>query len=348
MSRFIGFDVHSQSTTAVVLGASGRTLKQQVLETRVKVLADFLRSIARPRYLCMEEGNLCAWLYEELESLVDELVVVQPPRHVGTKSDARDAYARANELRLGAYAQRVYKAPRHFRELREAVQAHRIVQRDLQRVKNRIHAMARSRGLRDVATDLYDPNDRRAVLARLPSELGRKTKLWCDELDGLVDRVEEADDWLREAASRVPIVKRIATAPGIAELRAARIVATVVTPHRFRTKRQFWSYCGLGIVTRSSSDWLKGGNGWEKKLVHQTRGLNHNRHPVLKDAFKGAAHTVTKTMKEHLLKDHFVRLTENGTKPNLAQLTIARRIAAAVLAMWKNNEDYDPNKHRRR
>ncbi len=26
-----------------------------------------------------------------------------------------------------------------------------------------------------------------------------------------------------------------------------------MTPHRFRTKRQFWSYCGLGIVTRSSS-----------------------------------------------------------------------------------------------
>jgi hypothetical protein len=31
--------------------------------------------------------------------------------------------------------------------------------------------------------------------------------------------------------------------------------------------------------------------------------------------------------------------------PALARLTLARRIAAAVLAMWKTQEDYDPTKH---
>ena len=35
---------------------------------------------------------------------------------------------------------------------------------------------------------------------------------------------------------------------------------------------------------------------------------------------------------------------ENGTKPNLAEFTIARRIAAIVLAMWKNQEVYRPEK----
>ena len=33
-----------------------------------------------------------------------------------------------------------------------------------------------------------------------------------------------------------------------------------------------------------------------------------------------------------------------GIKPSLARLTIARKIAAAVLAMWKNKEEYDPAK----
>jgi hypothetical protein len=28
----------------------------------------------------------------------------------------------------------------------------------------------------------------------------------------------------------------------------------VGTPHRFRTKQQFWSYCGLGIVMRSGDE----------------------------------------------------------------------------------------------
>ncbi|MFC1611322.1 hypothetical protein ACFL6C_10200 [Myxococcota bacterium] len=35
------------------------------------------------------------------------------------------------------------------------------------------------------------------------------------------------------------------------------------------------------------------------------------------------------------------------TKPHLARLTIARRIAATVLAMWKNQEAYDPKKQDR-
>jgi transposase len=68
------------------------------------------------------------------------------------------------------------------------------------------------------------------------------------------------------------------------------LVPIVVSPHRFRTKRQFWSYCGLGIVMRSSSDWVRDKNGqWQRAQVQQTRGLNltHNHH--LKAIFKGAA-----------------------------------------------------------
>ena len=42
----------------------------------------------------------------------------------------------------------------------------------------------------------------------------------------------------------------------------------------------------------------------------------------------------------------YMRLTEQGTKPPMAKLTLARRIAATVLAMWKNQEAYDPEKHR--
>ena len=77
--------------------------------------------------------------------------------------------------------------------------------------------------------------------------------------------------------------------------------------------------------------------------VTQTRGLTRKRNPVLKSVFKGAALTVVQ-MTDHPLKRAYERLLEAGTKPNLAQVTIARRIAAIVLAMWKHQEDYDPAK----
>lgn len=346
MSRFIGLDAHTQTCTAVVVGPSGRKLTERVLETNAKVLKEFVRSVSQPRVLCMEEGTLCAWLYEVLEPVVDKLIVVQPPKHHGTKNDSRDALVLANDARLGVTKGRVYKNPQPHRELREAVQAYRIVQRDMVRVKTRLHAVARSRGLAKIATDLYDPNDRLAVLDKLPVHMARKTKLWCDELDGLVDRCEDADKWLRDVAKRTAIIGRLTTAPGIGVMRAAQIVATVLTPFRFDSKRKFWAYCGLGIVTRSSNDWVLDGKVWRRSTVQHTRGLNRNRHPLMKNVFKGAAQTAIR-MKDHPLRLHYEQLTANGTKPNLALLTIARRIAAAVLAMWKHNEDYNPDKHRR-
>ncbi|MGZ6157780.1 MAG: hypothetical protein ACXWNA_15905 [Gemmatimonadaceae bacterium] len=64
----------------------------------------------------------------------------------------------------------------------------------------------------------------------------------------------------------------------------------------------------------------------------------------MKEVFKGAAHLVATQMTDHPLHQDYQRLIDGGMRPNLAQLTIARRLAAAVLAMWK--EAYDPERHR--
>ena len=50
-------------------------------------------------------------------------------------------------------------------------------------------------------------------------------------------------------------VSLLRTIPQMGPIRAAFIVATVDTPHRFRTKRQFWSYVGLAVVTHMSSEY---------------------------------------------------------------------------------------------
>lgn len=171
-------------------------------------------------------------------------------------------------------------------------------------------------------------------------------------LGGHLDAVEEvqgeAKSWLQEEAKELAVVKRLATAPGMGRIRTAQVVAIVVTPERFRTVRQFWSYCGLGIVTRSSADWVQQGGRWMRAQTIQTRGLNRNRNPLLKGVFKGAATTVIRGMPEHPLTRDYHRMLKAGVKPNLAKLTLARRIAAAVLSMWKHKEVYDPKKQCRK
>ncbi len=147
---------------------------------------------------------------------------------------------------------------------------------------------------------------------------------------------------MHAAATKFPIWKTLQTAPGIAEKRAAILLATVVTPYRFRTKRQFWSYCGLGIVTRSSSDWVSRAEGWVRAPVIQTRGLNRASNRPLKAVFKGASLSARTMLPPNPFRDHYDRMLEAGTKPNLAQLTLARKLAAIVLAMWKTESEYKP------
>ena len=68
------------------------------------------------------------------------------------------------------------------------------------------------------------------------------------------------------------------------------MIALVQTPHRFRTKRQLWSYSGLGIETHSSADqcYVDGNLQRAKKQI-AICGLNRNHNHDLKNLFKSAA-----------------------------------------------------------
>ena len=151
----------------------------------------------------------------------------------------------------------------------------------------------------------------------------------------------QAEAALVTASHRYRISRVLETAPGIGPIRAAMLIATVVTPHRFRSKRQFWSYCGFGVVTRSSADWVQSESSWIKAQAIRTRGLNRNHNPALKAIFKSAAvAAIHQTRADHPLRVAYERLCDSGTRPPMARLTIARKIAATVLAMWKREEVY--------
>jgi transposase len=342
--RYVGIDAHTSSCTIAVMGPTGRRGRQWQVETERKALVEAIRSIARPRHICFEEGALSDWMYELLEPLSDELLVIQPRKTSGVKNDIRDAWAAAEAMRVQSRAVvRVFKAPTLFTALRKASRAYILTQQDLVRVKNRVHACYRSRGLHGFGSAIYDPERRQDWLAKLPPAQQKMTEHFAVELDALVQIHEAAEKWLAMEAKRVPIVELVSTAPGIGLIRASQIVATVLSPHRFRTSRQFWAYCGLGVVMRSSSDYVQRDGLWLRTGVAQTRGLNRNHQPLLKNVFKGAAVTVTH-MADHPLQQAYHRMLASGIKPNLARLTLARRISAAVLAMWKNKESYNPTK----
>ena len=119
------------------------------------------------------------------------------------------------------------------------------------------------------------------------------------------------------------------------------ILAIVLTPHRFRNKRQFWKYIGLAVVSRSSADY-KIINGEIKRTNRQvaTRGLNQDFNHTLKAVFKTAATNI----RGGVLKDFFESLLAKGISAQMARLTLARKIAATVLTLWKKGESFNPDK----
>ena len=348
MERYLGLDVHAASCTLAVISQAGKRLTDFPIETNGEALVEAIRRIPGRKHLVFEEGAQSAWLYETLCPHVDEVVVAGVTESRGQKSDKRDAYGLAEKLRTGSLDKRIFKAPREFSTLRELSRMPMTVVRDVVRVQSRLKGLYRSRGIPVPGLSVYSTRHREQWQEQLPASARPRAASLYAQLDFLVEQKKQAErDLLRESRKQ-PIARILETAPGFGPIRSARLVPIVVTPHRFRTKRQFWSYCGLGIVMRSSSDWVRTADGgWSRGRVAQTRGLSRGYNHVLKDLFKGAATTVITQRDKDPIYDSYQRMLEGGTKLNLAKLTLARTIAAIVLSMWKHEEAYRPEQTRR-
>ncbi len=181
---------------------------------------------------------------------------------------------------------------------------------------------------------VYAASKRGEFLGRLPKPAQPLAEFLYEELDALEALKSQAKKAMLAEAKRHPEFRLVKSCPGLGPVRTAELLPIVVTPYRFQSKRGFWSYCGLGIVTRSSSDWVRTQTGeWVKAEVKQTRGLNRNFNHTLKAIFKGAATTVIGRRKDEPIYRHYLRLLDGGTKPNLAKLTIARRRRQRTLAV---------------
>ena len=348
MQRYLGLDVHAASCTIAVISQAGKRLRDCPVETNGEALVEAVRMIPGQKHLVFEEGLQSAWLYETLSPHVDEVVVAGITESRGQKDDRRDAYGLAEKLRTGSLKKRVFKAPRQFSVLRELSRVHMTAAHDLVRVQSRLKSLYRSRGILVPGGSVYSAGHRGQWQKRLPTSVQTRATRLYEQFEFLAEQKKQAERDLARESRKHPIVRILETAPGFGPIRSARLVPIVVTPHRFRTKRQFWSYCGLGIVMRSSSNWVRTDDGgWIRAPVQQTRGLSRQYNHVLKDIFKGAATTVITQQNKDPMHGGYQRMLESGTKPSLAKLTLARNIAATVLCMWKNEEEYKPEQNRR-
>src|SRR5205823_9653034 len=104
-------------------------------------------------------------------------------------------------------------------------------------------------------TQVYALRYREEWLNKIPhAGVRRRAELLYQQLDALQGlRRTLRPELLAESRKHKP-VKLLRQIPCIGPIRAARLMALMQTPHRFRSKRQLWTYSGLGIETHERSE----------------------------------------------------------------------------------------------
>jgi hypothetical protein len=190
-----------------------------------------------------------------------------------------------------------------------------------------------------VGTQVYAPRYREEWLSKIPQAgVHRRAELLINSQMDCSLRRNLRPEFLAE--SRNIAAKLLRQIPCIGPIRAARLIALMQTPHRFRSKRQLWTYSGLGIETHDSAQYrFIRGQLQRSKKPQQLRGLNRNHNHEMKEIFKSTA--TRASCGTGPFHDFYTTLLAKGMKPEMARLTLARKIAAIALTLWKRGERFD-------
>ncbi len=344
--KYMGMDVHQATTVVAVVNAEGKTVMETIVGTEAAAIRRMIEGVSGPVHVTLEETTQAEWLHEVIRDLVKEVVVCNPRRNklltAGSKGDKIDARKLAELLRAGL-VESVWHGHDKTRRLKQMVRAYETFSVDTQRTMTRIKSMYRSRGIRTAGIGVYSVRQREQWLGKLPEAGMRQRVAWLyEQLDQVRELRKQAKAQLIAEGRRHRAVGLLRTIPQLGPIRSAQIVATADTPYRFRTKRQFWSYSGLAVVTHSSAEYeLRGGRVVRRSKPVATRGLNRNCNRRLKTAFISAA---TPGGVSHFWQPYLDRLEGKGMRPEMARLTVARKIATVALTMWKKGETFDPKK----
>lgn len=237
---------------------------------------------------------------------------------VGNQSDREDA-RKLSELLFLNKLHAVYHGETGIRTLRELARSYLTITRDLTRVMNRRKAIYRGWGIACAGQQVYAPGYRAEWLAKI-AEAGvrRRAEIYYQQFDVLAALRQQARRELLVESRKHPALRLLRQIPSIGPIRAALLIALMQTPHRFRTKRQLWAYCGLALRTYDSGEYrFVGGQLKRSKKAVTIRGLNKNPNHDLKNIFKGAVMRAAATAGP--FRNFYEARIARGMKPPMAR-----------------------------
>lgn len=297
-----------------------KKISQTRLSSDLKSLSSYFEQFKGKKLLVFEETTGAHWLYVNLQSSIERIVICDPYRNSllkeGPKTDKIDSF-KLLHLLLNNSLKEVYHSASSIYQLRRFMSGYEDLMKAIVRIKNQITGFKRASGFRK-NEKTYNPVDKlEAYVYEQQQEMLTKYEL----------QKESYEKEMKKLIRSHEVLKRLKKISGIGPVIALTIYSRVVDGHRFADKYKYYSYCGLTLHPRDSGKSIKG----------HRRG-RHN--PRMKWAYKSAALAAIGGKND--IHDYYMYLLGKGLEEFSARNEIARYIARVSLAMIKNGSDYKP------
>ena len=323
--HYIALDWSKNNMAIARITKKGKKAYVEDIPSNISYLKDYLKHLKGKKMLTFEESTSSQWLYLELKSFVNKLLVCDPYRNhllsEGAKNDKIDA-TKLVYLNKAGLLKEVYHSGEDFIYLRKLVSGYNDVVKSLVRLKNQKSSVFCSVGLdhkRDKFSSQNVSDD--FVLSRLEELIVQQNRIkqeYAKEFKKLVKKHKE--------------LRLLKSIPGIDDIHAVQIISAVVDIGRFPSKGHFLSYCGL-----IKHEKISGGRSYGRKSPRYYRPLKH--------VFKMAAQSVTRQGCNNPLKALYeYYMEENNKSPQMAKHNVSRKLAILVYGVLKSGKKYDPNR----
>jgi transposase len=341
-TRTIGLDLGDRKHAVCVLGAKGEVLKQEAItNTRPSLAA--LSKRHPGALIVMEVGMQSPWISRFLSDLGHRILVANPRKvraiyQNDRKSDRRDAEMLA---RIARTDEKLLHPVEHGTEDMQ-IDLLQIKLRD-NLVRQRVDIISSIRfTLKSLGIKLRSPNTACfARYARKALQGEHATVLTLIEpslvvLDSLTSQIRELEKSIETTATtKYPETEYLTQIAGVGTLTSLTFVLTIGDPTRFRRRRDVAAYLGL-VPKRDQS-----GNT-DKQLRISKAGDSYMRRLLV----NAAQYILGPFGPDCDLKRHGIKLAERGggRAKKKAVIAIARKLAVLMLALWYDEELYDPER----
>lgn len=285
-------------------------------------LRKYLENLRGAKIVTIEESTASQWLYTELKNYADKILICDPYRNrllsEGAKTDKIDATKMVQLLKTGLMKE-VYHTADKFLYLRKLVSGYEDLVYAGVRLKNQRSALLRACGhgkmRRGIEVPLTNPGEKYVLDC-----LDRQIKAYEDEKKGY-------EKEFKKLAREHPEIRHQKSLPGIDNINAVKIVARVVSPHRFADKGHYLSYAGLIKLDR-----ISGGRHYGKKNPRYCRQLKSVYKTGVLSALGG---------NNNPIRNYYDYLIQEKAYPDYqARHKACRRLATLSWGIFKSGKKY--------